>query len=141
VLGIGLAAAFYWKGYANPAEVRDQFRVVYNFLWHKWWFDELYDFLFVKPVLFFSRLAAAFDRRWIDWLIDGTARCTVALCRAWDWIVDRGMVDGSVNVFARWTYSFGASLREIQTGHLRQYVMFIVVATVAIFVLLSFFAI
>ena len=140
LIGIGLAAAFYWKGYANPAEVRDQFRSIYNFLKNKWWFDELYDFIFVKPVMVFSRLIAGFDRRWIDGFIDSTARCTVAFCRMFDWVIDRGSVDGSVNLLAKWTWSLGSSLRNLQTGHIRQYVMFIVIATVAIFVLLSFFA-
>ena len=140
VLGIGLAAAFYWKGYANPAEVRDQFRVIYNFLKNKWWFDELYDLIFVKPVMVVSSLMSAIDRRGIDWLIDSTASCMVAFCRLWEWIVDRSGVDGSINLLAKWTYSVGASLRKLQTGHLRQYVMFIVIATVAIFILVSFFA-
>ncbi len=138
--GIFLAAAFYWLRWLNPAEVRDQFRSIYNFLLNKWWFDELYDWLFIRPTLFFSKVISTFDRRWIDGFIDGLARCTVGFTRAFDFIVDRTFVDGPINLFARWTYSFGRSLREIQTGRLRQYVLFIVVATVAIFVLLSFFA-
>ena len=44
-----------------------------------------------------------------------------------------------VNVVARWTHSVALSLRGAQTGRLRQYVMFIVVGTVGLFVLISFF--
>jgi NADH-quinone oxidoreductase subunit L len=140
VFGIGLAAAFYWKGFVNPAEVRQQFGAIYTFLRNKWYFDELYDFIFVRPTMVFSRLIAGFDRRWIDGFIDNTARVTVWFTRLWDLIVDRSFVDGSINTVARWTYSLGDGLREVQTGKLRQYVLFIVVATVAIFVLLVFFS-
>jgi NADH-quinone oxidoreductase subunit L len=140
VFGIGLAAAFYWKGYVNPAEVRQQFGGIYTFLRNKWYFDELYDWLFVRPTLVFSRLCAGFDRRWIDGFIDGTARVTVWFTKVWDLVVDRTFVDGTINAFAGWTYGLGTSLREIQTGKLRQYVMFIVVATVAIFILVVFFS-
>ena len=43
-----------------------------------------------------------------------------------------------VNGIAAITYRCGASLRRIQTGNLRQYVMFIVVGTVVVFALASF---
>ncbi|MCA9268176.1 MAG: NADH-quinone oxidoreductase subunit L, partial [Planctomycetales bacterium] len=139
VFGIGLAAAFYWKKVVDPAEVRDQFRWIYGFLRNKWWFDELYDFLFVRPVHVVSRLISGIDRAWIDWALDNTARAVVAFSRLWDFVVDRSVVDGFVNRLARNTISLGSSLREVQTGKLRQYVMFIAVGAVAIFVLLSFF--
>ena len=54
-------------------------------------------------------------------------------------VADRTLVDGFVNLFAAWTYSLGVSLHAIQTGRIRQYVMFIVIGAVAIFVLISFF--
>ena len=41
-------------------------------------------------------------------------------------IADRTLVDGFVNLLAAWTYSLGVSLHAIQTGRIRQYVMFIV---------------
>ena len=59
--------------------------------------------------------------------------------RQWDLIGDRTLVDGFVNLFAGWTYSLGLSLRSVQTGSIRQYVMFIVIGAIAIFVLISFF--
>lgn len=137
--GIFLAAAFFWWGYLNPSDVRRQFAPIYNLLVNKWWFDELYDFLFVQPTLVISRLIANFDKRVIDWFLDGTATATVWFSRAWDLIADRGIVDGSVNLFAGWMYSLGLSLRSVQTGQIRQYVMFIVIGAIAIFVLISFF--
>jgi NADH-quinone oxidoreductase subunit L len=58
--------------------------------------------------------------------------------RLWDKWADRFVVDGSINAVARRTWDVGLALRNVQTGQLRQYVMFIVVGTVALFVLISF---
>jgi NADH-quinone oxidoreductase subunit L len=137
--GILLAAAFFWWGYLNPADVRRQFAPVHTLLWNKYYFDELYDAIFVQPTHVVSRLAAGVDKRWIDGLIDFLARATVRFSYAWDVVADRGIVDGIANLTASWTYSLGNSLRAVQTGNLRQYVLFIVVGAVAIFVLISFF--
>ena len=46
-------------------------------------------------------------------------------------------MDGVVNATAKATWSTGLKLRGLQTGHLRQYVVFIVLGTVALFVLAS----
>ena len=51
--------------------------------------------------------------------------------RELDDMIDRYVVDGLVNVLAAWTWSIGNSLRTLQTGKLRQYVMLIVIGTVA----------
>ena len=137
--GILLAAAFFWWGALNPEDVRRQFAPIYNLLVNKWYFDELYDAIFVKPTHVISRMISAIDKRWIDGLLDWIARFTVRFSKAWDFVADRTLVDGLVNLIAGWTYSLGLSLRSVQTGSLRQYVMFIVIGAVAIFVLVSFF--
>ena len=137
--GILLAAAFFWWGYLNPADVRRQFAPVHKLLWNKYYFDELYDAIFVQPTHVISRFIAGIDKRWIDGLIDFSARAVIQFSYAWDLIADRGIVDGLANLAASWTYSLGTSLRAVQTGNVRQYVLFIVVGAVAIFVLISLF--
>jgi NADH-quinone oxidoreductase subunit L len=137
--GFLLATAFYGWRILDPAEVSTQFRGLYRFLKNKWWFDELYDWLFVRPALMVARGVAGFDRQWIDWLVDGSARLVKNLAYWWERIADGLVVDGFVNWLADATYRLGVSLHAIQTGRLRQYVMFIAVATVAVFVLISFF--
>jgi len=77
-------------------------------------------------------------RKGIDGLANGLAHWTTAVSSADDWI-DRTFVDGIVNGIARWSYGIGLWLRNLQTGNLRQYVMFIVVGTVALFVLVSLY--
>jgi NADH:ubiquinone oxidoreductase subunit 5 (subunit L)/multisubunit Na+/H+ antiporter MnhA subunit len=139
VAGILLAAAFFWQRALNPDDVRRQFAPVYNLLVNKWWFDELYDAIFVQPTMVISRLISAFDKRWIDGFLDRLALGCIWFSRLWDLVADRTLVDGFVNLLAGWTYSLGVSLHAIQTGKIRQYVMFIVIGAVAIFVLISFF--
>src|SRR4029078_7380126 len=70
VLGILLAAAFFSWGTRHPDDVRRQFAPVYNLLVNKWWFDELYDAIFVQPTFVISRLISAFDKRRRDGVFD-----------------------------------------------------------------------
>jgi NADH-quinone oxidoreductase subunit L len=137
--GSALAIVMYGLGYLNPAEVRRQFEPIYQLFLHKWWFDELYDLVFVRPTHLLAGLAARFDQRWIDGLIDWTARVTAWFAAAWEYLADQIVVDGSVNLFARATHGLGLWFRVFQTGRLRQYVMFIVIGAIAVFVLISFF--
>ncbi len=137
VAGLLLATAFYFWRLADPAEVRNQFRGIYRWLWNKWYFDELYDVVFVRPTHAVAALVAYIDRSWIDGLIHWVAGATKALSRLDD-LVDRYFVDGLVNLSAEWTYSAARSLRRVQSGRLRQYVLLIVVATVALAVLINF---
>jgi len=134
-----LATVIYCLGYIQAAEVRRQFEALYQFLLHKWWFDELYDVLFVRPTHAVARWAAAVDRHWIDGLIDGLARWTSGLAAIWDRMADQWLVDGSVNRFASGVYGVGVWLRRVQTGRLRQYVMFVAIGALAVFVFISFF--
>jgi NADH:ubiquinone oxidoreductase subunit 5 (subunit L)/multisubunit Na+/H+ antiporter MnhA subunit len=135
-IGVLIAAMFYaWKTF-NPENVRQSFAPVYNFLRGKWYFDELYQYLFIAPTHFIARRISDFDKKVIDRIIDGLATLTRGIARADD-LVDRFGVDGIVNGLATWTRSLGYSLRTIQTGSLRQYVMFIAAGTVAVFVIVS----
>jgi NADH-quinone oxidoreductase subunit L len=136
--GIILATVFYGWRYLNAADVRDQFSPIYKFLLNKWWFDELYDLVFVRPTRVIAEVISSVDRNCIDWLIDNLARGTQVFAEIWDRIADRTIVDGFVNRFAAATYHTGLSLRKVQSGRLRQYVMLIAAGTVAAFVVASF---
>ncbi len=138
--GFLLAVVIYAKGWVSAEEVARQFRPIYQLLWHKWWFDELYQAVFVRPVHFVAQLIARFDRVVIDGIIDGSARAVTAFSAWADRVIDRASVDGFVNLLADWVYNLALRLRTVQTGRLRQYVVFIVVGTVALFVLVSFWA-
>jgi NADH:ubiquinone oxidoreductase subunit 5 (subunit L)/multisubunit Na+/H+ antiporter MnhA subunit len=134
--GVLLAAAMYLWRVISPAAVATVLRPIYTFLANRWYFDELYDAVLVKPVLGVASLASGVDRGLIDKLIDGIAWGARQLAGFDAWI-DRTVVDGVVNATAAATWNTGLKLRGLQTGRLRQYVMFIVVGMVALFVLAS----
>ncbi len=136
--GFLLATMFYGLRKLDAAEAQRAFAPIHRFLLNKWWFDELYQFLFVNPVLQVSQWISHFDRWVIDGIIDGSAVCVRVFSTYWERIADRGIVDGFVNSLAGLTYRTGLSLRRAQTGNLRQYVMFIVIGTVVVFAIASF---
>ena len=136
--GLLLATVIYCWRVLNPDEIKNQFGFIYRLFWNKWYFDEIYNAVFVQPVMFFSRRVSDFDRQVIDRFING---CAYAVRRVavLDDLIDRLFVDGAVNFTARWIHAAGLKLRGVQSGRLRQYVMLIVVGTVGLFVLISFF--
>jgi NADH-quinone oxidoreductase subunit L len=61
--GIAMLIGFFvaWGAYIRsrhdfPARAADQFRVLYAFLLNKWYFDEIFHFLFVRPSMWLGRL-------------------------------------------------------------------------------------
>jgi NADH-quinone oxidoreductase subunit L len=141
---VGLAIIFavlvYWKRYQalDPAETKEQFPRLYAFLQNKWYFDELYSVILVRPALVVAHAARWFDTHVIDNIVNGFARVGVLTARI-DGLIDAHIVDGLVNVLANVCYGIGGRLRRVQTGFLRSYVLFLALAAVAIFVVLSYF--
>ena len=135
IAGTLLAYVLYGTDKVNVEQMKQQLAGVHSFLIEKWHFDELYDALFMKPAHKVAAFCAWFDRTVFDGILHGAARITVLVSK-WDRIFDEKIVDGFVNLIGEATFSFGRSLKVIQTGRLRQYVMFIVVGVVALFAIL-----
>jgi len=57
----------------------------------------------------------------------------------WDGWFDRWVVDGLVNLTGNVFFGLGVRMRNVQTGYLRSYVLFLVLAAVGIFALMSYF--
>ena len=55
LLGLLLAWHFYIRSPETPKRLAAQHRGLYQFLLNKWYFDELYDFLFVRPAMRLGR--------------------------------------------------------------------------------------
>jgi NADH-quinone oxidoreductase subunit L len=136
VFGVLFALLIYYYRVLDPAEAKEQFPGVHRFLWNKWYFDELYSAVLVRPALAVAGWCRAFDTRAIDGTVDASARTTVRVAK-WDGRFDLGIVDGLVNLTARVVYAVGARLRNVQTGYLRSYVLFLVLAAVGIFIVLA----
>ena len=132
--GVLLAAVMYFKPLISPVAVAHAARPIYTFLVHRWYVDELYHAVFVLPMLWVARFISAIDTQVIDRFIHSLAWTAKRIASIDAWF-DRVVVDGMVNLAGRATWKAGLELKRMQTGSLRQYVMFIVVGTVAIFVL------
>ena len=81
--GIALAYLMYMAAPGLPAAVAGRFQAIYRFVLNKWYFDELYDLLFVRPAFFIGR---AFWKGGDGALIDGVgpdgiAAATLTLAR------------------------------------------------------------
>ena len=88
----------------------------------------------MRPIIVFALLLSACSTGSAPSTPSSTSRTT-----DFDVLITGGrIVDGTVNWVAYKTWDLGLGLRTMQTGNLRQYVMFIVIATVALFVLISF---
>ncbi len=135
VTGTAIAWVLYGTDKVNVAEIKRQMALLHGFLVNKWHFDELYDALFMKPAHVVGKFCAWFDRAIFDGILHGAAKITVFVAK-WDRMFDEKIVDGFVNLLGDSTFAFGRSLKVIQTGRLRQYVMFIVVGVVALFAIL-----
>ncbi|MBN2115360.1 MAG: NADH-quinone oxidoreductase subunit L [Anaerolineales bacterium] len=135
--GLGLG----WLVYRNvktPAEDRLQIPVLKN----KYYFDEIYDYLFVKPAYWFAEtvIYKFMDQGVIDGFLHSfgpvTDRFGSAIRNYFDLpVINRFFGDGSANV----TYWFGGKLRVVQTGRIQQYLMFALVVFIAVGAALYFF--
>ncbi|MEM8918772.1 MAG: NADH-quinone oxidoreductase subunit L [Pseudomonadota bacterium] len=54
--GLGVAFLMYFRGKDRPARLAATFEPLYKFFFNKWYFDELYDLIFVRPAFWFGRL-------------------------------------------------------------------------------------
>ncbi|MDE2499323.1 MAG: NADH-quinone oxidoreductase subunit L [Alphaproteobacteria bacterium] len=69
LLGFGIAYYYYILHPELPAKLAARKGMVYTFVYNKWYFDELYNFLFVQPALKFGRFLWKFgDGKVIDGL-------------------------------------------------------------------------
>jgi NADH-quinone oxidoreductase subunit L len=133
--GTLIAWLLYGTTMVNVAEMKRQLSGLHGFLVNKWHFDELYDALFMKPAHIIGKFCTWIDRTIFDGIIHGSAKVMIAVSK-WDRLFDESVVDGFVNLLGSSTFAVGRSLRVVQTGRLRQYVMFIVVGVVALFAIL-----
>jgi len=107
ILGFLLAFQIYIRKPEIPAKVASTFSGLYQFLLNKWYWDELYDLLFVKPSFWIGRLLW---KRGDEDTIDGFGPNGIA---------------GSVQ-------SIAARVRKIQSGFLYHYAFAMIIGLAAI---------
>ena len=114
VAGIAVAYRIWVAKPGTAARARERFGALYVFLSHKWYFDELIDFLVVRPTLWTGRLVeVVLERRLISGVLTGGTTGAVG--------------------------ALSAAVRRAQTGFLRYYAALMIVALsgVALYFLIS----
>jgi NADH-quinone oxidoreductase subunit L len=107
ILGIGLAWFVYVRRPGTTARLIERFPRAHRFLERKWYFDELYDALFVRPVATFG----SFGRR----------------------VIETDFVQGTIVGGATGIVRVGSSFaRAIQTGYLRAYALLLLLGVAAL---------
>jgi NADH-quinone oxidoreductase subunit L len=98
IAGIAVAYVMFVQRRGITLQLRDRFATVHRFLIHKWYFDELYDAIFVRPLA----TLGSFSRR----------------------VIETEFVQGFIVGGATGVVRAGTSLaRAVQTGYLRAYAM------------------
>jgi len=130
-----------WLAYRNIKSVSED-RLQFGFLKKKYYFDELYDVIFVKPAYWFAEtfVYKFLDKGLFDGILHlfgpGTNGIGSFIRNRVDLpIINRLLGDGSADA----TYWFGGKLRVIQTGRIQQYLMLALVTFAIIGAVLYFF--
>jgi NADH-quinone oxidoreductase subunit L len=110
VLGILAAWVLYGKESAIPGALARNLSFFYRISLHKWYFDELYDAVFVRPSFIVGRLF------WQE--------------------LDKGVIDGIVNGVGTFFRGSGGAMRNLQSGQIQNYAM---VMGIGAFGLLAFY--
>ena len=108
-----LAYLFYVRSPELPGKLARQFSAAYSTLANKYWVDEIYDAIIVRPLLALSRIGL------------------------W-WTIDRGLVDGSGYAAAGGAIGLGALVRRVQSGNIRSYAGWLAGGAAALLLLMYF---
>jgi NADH-quinone oxidoreductase subunit L len=113
VLGIGIAYYFYVARPELPRRLEQRLRPLHTLFVNKWYFDELIDFLVVRPALAIGRFA--------------------------DRVFERFVVDGLVSGTAETVRGAGGVVRTVQSGFVRSYALLLIAgfAGLALYFLLT----
>jgi NADH-quinone oxidoreductase subunit L len=106
-LGFFFAWLFYFKRPDLPDKITSKVHGLYMMVLHKYYIDEGYGAIFVKPLLALS---------------------TVVLWRG----VDQGVIDGLVNGAGTSSKGIGNELRQMQSGNIRSYAAWVAIGAAAI---------
>ena len=124
ILGIGAAGLLYSLSWVSRSFLRRAFWPLYILLKNKYFFDEIYQAVFVRTTLLAAWLMAQFDQWVIDGLVNLAGWLTVLLAKISRW-ADTWIVDGMVNLSGQTTEKIGTILRYTQTGLVQNYALIV----------------
>jgi NADH-quinone oxidoreductase subunit L len=103
-----------------PGRLKARFHRAWTVVYNKYYVDELYAWLVLRPSTAVARFLARFDGAVIDGLVN-LAGWLGRLAGRIDAGIDRYLVDGAVNALSSSTIALGRSFRRIQTGRIQTY--------------------
>ncbi len=132
--GVFFAVVVYqWKK-ISADQLAEKAGFLYSGSANKWYFDEMYNRVFVEGTLMLTKVLQWFDETVIDGIVNGSAVITKGLSNISGWF-DNNMVDGLVNASASATERAGSLLSKIQTGKVQTYLVYIVFSFLVIIIL------
>ena len=119
-------------GVTDPAE-KTLGATVYRWLKNKYYFDELYDKVFVKPAYWLAETFTSLwmDRKVIDGVLHWFAHISGIIGNFLRNAIDKPIVNGSGDLIAESTKKLGGVFRTIQTGRVQQYMILALVSIMA----------
>jgi NADH-quinone oxidoreductase subunit L len=108
---------------------------VYTLLKNKYYFDELYHTIIIRPVIWLAGACAVFDRVVIDAIVNAVGRFGRWLATWLKKAIDNPIVDGAVNGVGWVTQQAGEFMRATQTGNVQNYLL-VAAATVVLLLVL-----
>jgi NADH-quinone oxidoreductase subunit L len=123
-------------GQPDPLEVL--LGPIYTLLKNKYYFDELYDFVFVRPVRWVSEtlVSAWVDRGAIDGTLHAVGRAALRVGDAFRNYIDAPVVNGFGDLVGESVKRFGRAFRIVQTGKVQQYLLVVMAIVIVVGVVL-----
>jgi len=129
--GLGVAAATIgfvaaravYKDNKNEAALLamiERWKGVWTTVYNKYYVDELYAWLVLKPTSQVARALSWFDGKILDGIVNAAGLLTKGFANI-DGALDKYLVDGAVNGLAEVVQGAGRSLRRVQTGRIQTY--------------------
>lgn len=131
VSGILLAYMIYYRKAISADAIAAKFKPLYNLLYNKYYFDELYNLVIIQPILKFGNFMWTFDAKVVDGAVNGTGWLTVISSEIHQWF-DKWIVDGAVNGSGWIVRQIGGILRYLQSGRVQFYALFMIGAMVLV---------
>jgi len=126
------AAVYHWKWIPSES-LRRAAGPLYALLVHKYYWDELYQWTVVRPLLWMARRLRTFDLYVIDGAVNAVGLIFVWLARLYR-VFDLYVVDGAVNLVGWVTKAAGGVLRYAQTGAPQNYLLVIALGVILLVV-------
>ncbi len=122
----------------QPDPLKRALGPIYTLLENKYYFDEFYHLVAVRPTLWLAGFFYRFDRGVIDRIVNWVGafgRWLASTLRKW---IDEFIIDAAVNGVGMITTWTGAVVRLIQTGQAQNYLLILLLSVVILLLLIPF---